>query len=112
MDNRLTDLSFEDWILFIFCWPADESDWSAGNQWQSDEWWEAPKAVVVEYLTRLFEHPVASLADYSDREIAQGLWDIASDADYGAALVAESVPLSDRLRCIAALETLFRQLFA
>lgn len=63
-------------------------------------------------MTRLFEHPVEVLADYSDGEIAQGLWDIASDGEYGLALGAIEVPLSDRLHCIDAFTVLFRELFA
>ena len=109
MINKLTDLSFEDWILFVFCWPENGAGSIGGNAWQMDEYWAASPAIVVSYLTQLFEQPVMVLADYGDGEIAQGLWDV---AEYAAALTATSVPLSDRLRCIDALTTLFRDLFA
>lgn len=112
MDNRLTDLSFEDWILFVFCWPEPEHGLIGGNRFYTDEWWDAPSAIKVNYLTRLFENPVEALADYSDGEIAQGLWDIVGDGEYSEALSDCTVPLRDRLRCIAAAATLFRDLFA
>lgn len=112
MSDRITDLSFEDWILFVFCWPEDGDRAIGGHRWYHDEWWEPPATVRVEYLTRLFEEPVAALAGYSDGEIAQGLWAIASDGDYAAVLSDLTVPLSDRCRCLNALATLFRDLFA
>jgi hypothetical protein len=112
MSNRLTDLSFDDWILFVFCWPEHTYPCIGGNSWQSDEWWDAPTTIRVEYMTRLFEQPVKWLADYSDGEIAQGLWDILGDGNYAAALSDFKVPLADRLRCLAAFEVLFRELFA
>lgn len=113
MDRRLTDLCFEDWILFVFCWPVN----SAQNYWYYDlncEYWEAPAVQVVAYLTRLFEHPAVVLTDYSDGEIAQGLWYIVSygASDYMAALSDPAVPLAARLRCIDAFTILFRDLFA
>lgn len=113
MERRLTNLSFEDWVTFVFCWPYDP----AGSPWYYDsdcEYWDAPSAAVVAYLTRLFEHSVTVLQDYSDGEIAQGLWYIASNgaSDYMFALGDCTVPLSDRLRCIQSLEALFRDLLA
>ncbi|NER82907.1 MAG: hypothetical protein F6K42_25800 [Leptolyngbya sp. SIO1D8] len=112
MERKLTDLSFEDWIMFVFCWPEDTS----GCRWYYDfecEDWQAPAAEIVAYMTQLFEHPATALADYSDGEIAQGLWYIASNgaSDYMFALADLSVPLGDRLRCIDAFETLYREIF-
>ena len=111
MDHRITDLSFEEWILFIFCWPEHPHGSIGGNRWYTDEWWQAPPAVKVDYMTRLWENSVELLEPYSDREIAQGLWDIVGDEDYSEALSSFQVPLSDRLRCIDAFVIFFRDIF-
>ncbi|WP_346289549.1 hypothetical protein [Sphaerothrix gracilis] len=113
MERKLTDLSFEDWILFVFCWPEDPN----GLLWYYDhdcEYWDAPPAQIITYLTRLFEQPAAALTGYTDGEIAQGLWYIVSNgaSDYMFALADITVPLCDRLRCLDAFEILFRELFA
>lgn len=111
MSDRITDLSFEDWLLFIFCWPEQPPGSVGGNREYANEWWVSPPAVKVNYMTRLFEQPVTCLAPYSDREIAQGLWDIVGDEEYVAALSSVEVPLGDRRRCIAAFASFFRDLF-
>jgi len=111
MSDRITDLSFDDWILFVFCWPDNGYGSIGGNRGHHAEWWDPPPAVRVEYLTRLFENPVAALTDYSDGEIAQGLWEIAGDGDYAAVLADLTAPLSDRRRCVDTLPNLFRELF-
>jgi hypothetical protein len=111
--SQLTDLSFGDWILFVFCWPEAASGIPGyGHQWLTEEYWAGPPAVTVNYLTRLFEHPAQVLSDFSDGEIAQGLWDILGDSEYATTLADLSVPLADRLRCLEAIAILFRDLFA
>jgi hypothetical protein len=65
-------------------------------------------------MTRLFEHPVDSLAPYSDAQINQGLWFMISNAcsSHMFALASDAVPLTDRLRCVHAMQTLYSALFA
>ncbi|MEZ5668990.1 MAG: hypothetical protein R3F55_16415 [Alphaproteobacteria bacterium] len=110
---RLTDLSFEDWIEHAFG-PAVRPH---GAAWFFDAdcaWWDPPPAQAIAHLTRLFADPVPALAWFADSQIAQGLTylvDSMATGDDGW-FSAPAVPVADRLRCIAAIGTLFAALFA
>jgi hypothetical protein len=113
MENRLTELSYEDWLEHVFsheirtCQAAWYFDLDA-------PWWDGPPAVTVAYLTRLFEDPDPALAYFADSQIAQGLhYLIDSGAGgYVLALSQSAVALQDRLRCLESIGTLFAHLFA
>jgi hypothetical protein len=106
----LTDLSFADWVAHMFDHPA------SGPQWYADvdaPYWVGPPAVAIAYATRLFEDPLAPLASYGDAQVNQGLWYLISNggSDCMTTLYDATVPLPDRVRCVRAFGTVFRDLF-
>ena len=110
---RLTDLSFEDWLDHAF---GHEVRLQA-SPWCFDpdaDWWDPPPGVALAYLTTLFEDPEPALQWFADRQIAQGLTYLLNTSASGdnGWFYATSVPVASRLRCIAAVGTLFAKLFA
>jgi hypothetical protein len=113
MDNRLTDLSYEDWIEHVFS--HEVRKYQAAWYFDHDApWWDGPAAVIVNYLTRLFEDPEPALAYFADSQIAQGLYYLVDTGAGGdARVITQSVvPLAERLRCLRSIGTLFDRIFA
>ena len=79
MTNHL-DLSFEEWVIYVFDHPVDH----LMPEWYWDDeavFWneEANPAQTVSYLIQLFENPLAHTADYSDAQISIrvcGFWSV------------------------------------
>src|SRR5688572_6587058 len=111
MDRRITELSFDDWVRFLFDHPVADQQWYWAD---GAPYWIGPAAVSVAYVTRLFEDPLPPLAGYSDAQLNQGFWYLLSNglSDIMFALSDASVPLEARLRCVRAFTTVFRELFA
>ena len=64
----LSDLSFEEWVIFVLDHPVDDSrlEW----YWNEDaDWWDRPAALTVDYLTRVFENAESVFASYSDSQL-------------------------------------------
>jgi hypothetical protein len=57
---RLTDLAFDDWLEHVFGHEVrfQQAAWFFDHD---RDWWDREPTVAVEYLTRLFEHPVANV---------------------------------------------------
>ena len=113
MRKALTDLTFEEWVRFVFDHPVDESklEW----YWDMEaEWWDGPAALTVQYLTQAFENPVTVFEPYSDSQLNQGLWYLVSNAcsNHMFALMDVSVPWLERRKCIRSFYTLYEQCFA
>jgi hypothetical protein len=111
--GALTQLTFEDWLAHVF----DHSVRASGQEWYWDldaDWWGGAAADTVEFLTRAFEGAAAVLRPYSDAQLNQGLWYIASNAcsDHMFALMDADVPWPARQRCIRSVHALFAQCFA
>lgn len=109
----LSDLTFEEWIHFVFDHPVDDSrlEW----YWDIEaEWWDGPPGLTVEYLTQAFEYSESVLGPYSDSQLNQGLWYLASNAcsNHMFALMDSSVPWPARQRCIRSIGSLYRDCFA
>ena len=110
---NLTQLSFEEWVAFVFDHPAggQAREW----YWEPDsDWWDGPAAATISLLTRAFESPQTVFAPYSDAQLNQGLWYLASNAcsNHMFALTDESVPWPDRQRCLRSMVSLYAQCFA
>ena len=104
------ELSFAEWVTYVFDNAADEDGVFAGSSFPP---WDAPRAVSLAYLTRLFEDPAPALAPYSDAQINAGLWHIVSGpSDHVDALFDRALPLAARLRAVRAIATLHDALFA
>jgi hypothetical protein len=109
----VVDLSYEDWIEHAFSHEVRRH----GNPWFFDDdppWWHPTPAVAVAYLTRLFFSSEASLAFFSDAQIAQGLTYLVSTSASGDSgwLYSRTVPVAARLACVEAIHELFANLFA
>jgi hypothetical protein len=109
----LSDLTFEEWVIFVFDHPVDNSrlEW----YWDLDaDWWEGPDAVTVDYLTQAFENPESVFAPYTDSQLNQALWYLVSNAcsNHLFALMDVAVPWPARERCIHSFQSLFKDCFA
>lgn len=113
MGKRLTHLTFEQWLAHVFDHPVNESmqEW----YWDEDaEWWDGPHADTIQFLTRAFETTTEVFRLYSDAQLNQGLWYIASNAcsNHMFALLDPAVPWAARQRCIHSIHRLFEDCFA
>jgi len=115
MERQLRNLSFEEWLLYVFDHPVDEMK----NAWYWDmdrEWWDEAEnpAETVQFLTQTFENAGVLLEPYSDAQLNQGLWFLVSNAcsNHMFALMDESVSWPERQRCISSIHQLYEQCFA
>lgn len=111
--RELVDLSFEEWLIWVFAHPA------TGPEWHFDvmaDWWNEDRdpSLTAGYLTRLFEDPGVLLPAYSDAQIDRGLNFLISSAcsNHFFALFDEAVPWPKRERGLRAIAILFRELYA
>jgi len=108
MDKRLTDLTYKQWIRYVFDHEVTSPEW----HFELDvEYWDGPSAATVAYMTRLLADPLAVVGSYTDAQLNQGLWYIASSG-FMLALGDASVPMANRVGCIRAIFPLYRDLFA
>src|SRR5690349_17685407 len=114
MRNQLKNLTFEEWLMFVFDHPVEEMK----NEWYWDldrEWWDEMDnpAETVQFLTQAFENTGRLFEPYSDAQLNQGLWFLASNAcsSHMFALMETSVPWPARQRCIASIHQLYEQCF-
>jgi hypothetical protein len=103
MGQPITDLSFEQWVAFVFDHPANPGL----PEWYWDDasnWWDGPPQMTVRYLTQVFENAAQVFQPYTDAQLNQGLWYIASNAcsEHMFALPDLSVPWPERQRCLSA----------
>ena len=103
-----TDVSFELWL--------DETFGRAvtGDSYPQfvplDDWPEpVADALVVDYLTRLFEQPEEALRYYSDRQISAGLWELGPGDAH--CVYNMEIDIDARLRLIGSVATFFRDFF-
>jgi len=114
MVRQLQDLTFEGWLAYCFDHPVPEQNDQAWYWDEDADWWGCPSAETIRFLTRAFENAGTILAPYSDAQLNQGLWFIASNAcsNHMFALMDESVPWPERQRCIRSIYQLYEQCFA
>jgi hypothetical protein len=113
MDRQSTNLTFEEWLIYVFDRPVDDSrlEW----YWDSEaDWWHGGNVQIIEFMTQAFENAEALFEPYSDAQLKQGLWFIASNgcSDYMFALLDPGVPWSARERCVRSIHNLFEACFA
>jgi hypothetical protein len=106
--RTLTNLTFDEWVLFVFDHPVDDSR----LEWYLDidaDWWDGPAALTIDYLTRAFENLESVFKPYNDSQLNQGQWYLASNAcsNHMFALMEASVPWSARQRCILSFQSLY-----
>jgi hypothetical protein len=108
----MTDLSYPDWLNYVFdhAVPFYEQAW----YFEPDaDWWQPRPEQAVDHLARLFENPELLADEFSDSQIAQGLYYLIDNGagGYCRFLTDGSVPLDARTACIEAFSTLFARLF-
>jgi hypothetical protein len=87
-----------------------------GNPWYFDPdtpHWDPPADEALSHLVGLFENPVSALENYADSQISQGLTYLVNTISSGDCgwFYSRAVSVSDRLRAISAIYSLFDQLF-
>lgn len=104
-------MTFDEWVVHVFDHPISDAKWYFDLD---AEYWQGPPATIVAYLTRLFEDPTPHVAPYSDTQLGQGFWYLASNgaSDYMFVLLDQRVELEARVRCSRAIGDLFAKLFA
>ena len=113
MGRPLTDLTFEEWLRYVFDHPVAES----GQKWYWDDeadWWDGSASDTIQFMTRAFENAASLFQSYSGTQLNQGLWFIADNAcsNHMFALLDPGVPWSARQRCVRSFHPLFEQCFA
>ena len=113
MGRQLRQLTFEQWLEYVFDHPVDDSklEW----YWDPEaDRWDGPAADTIQFLTQAFENAPALFQPYTDAQLNQGLWFIVSNAcsNHMFALLDTDVPWSARQRCIRSFHSLFEQCFA
>ena len=107
-----SDLSYEDWVDYVFAHavPFYEQAWYLQPE---ADWWTPQPGQAIDYLAQLFENPEPLAEQFSDSQIAQGLHYLVDNGAgaYCRYLTDASVPLAARLACIETFSTLFARLF-
>jgi hypothetical protein len=113
MGKKLEHLTFEEWLDRVFDHPV--SDLNSAWYWDIDrDWWDEDSADTLDFMTRSFERAADAFQPYSDAQLNQGLWFLASNAcsNHMFALMNEKLPWSARRRCIESIHQLYEQCFA
>jgi hypothetical protein len=113
MGKPLTDLTFEQWLMFVFDHPVDESK----LEWYWDinaDWWDGPNTTTIQFLTQAFENSTEVFQLFTDAEVNQGLWYLVSNAcsNHILSLLDFSVPWKHRQHCIRSMISLYQNCFA
>ncbi len=110
MNKVLTDLSFAEWIRYIFDHPVTEPAW----YWDADaNCAELEPQHVITHATKLFQNSVELLTPYTDAQTNQGLWFLVGECTSPLyALTEISIPLEQRVQCIRSMSTVFEEFFA
>ena len=115
MGKQLVNLTFEEWLRYVFDHPVDPAKLEWYWDMDREDWNEEdhPKDTV-QFLTRAFENAAVVFQSYTDAQLNQGLWFIASNAcsNHMFTLMNERVPWPARQRCIASFHQLYEQCFA
>ena len=128
MRRELTDISFAEWVTYVFDHPVPDSGipkWARSSEalidrpWyhESDsDWWDPSRQpeVTIAYLTNLFENAPRVLTPFSDAQIDQGFNFLVSSfsSAHMVVLFNPTVPWSERKHCISFMYTLFERFFA
>ncbi len=115
-----TSLNFSEWVALLFDHPARSDLTWMDDRDKAQESVELTEALNLEYCIRLFENPHSVLNKFSDEQIVQGFHYLI--AGYGATRIphvenasylhSETLSLTDRIRFINSIYTLFANFFA
>ena len=114
MGKLLKDLTFEDWLTYVFDHPVPVDNDQAWY-WDLDrDRWDDNAANSVRFMTQAFENAAVVFEPYTDAQLNQGLWFIASHAcsNHMFGLLDENVPWPERQRCVYSIHQLFEGCFS
>jgi hypothetical protein len=103
----ISEVTFEEWLSFVFDAPVTHGDWL--GEFQRGYWNDAPE-ILLAYLTRAFAEAGKFLTPYSDAQLNQALWEVCNE--YCNGFFDGNLPLTDRIRGIESIYSLYEQLFA
>lgn len=114
MHEQLKNLTFKGWLTYVFDHPVPVDNEKAWYWDIERDWWHEDPADVIHFLTQAFENADVVFQPYSDAQLNQGLWFIASNAcsNHMFALLDGSVPWPAQKRCIYSIHQLYEQCFA
>lgn len=115
MRKQIENMTFEGWLRYVFDHSVDDHKLEWYWDMDREEWnEEANPGETVQFLTRAFENAEVVFRPYSDAQLNQGLWFVASNAcsNHMFTLMNERVPWPARQRCIASFHRLYEQCFA
>jgi hypothetical protein len=113
MAKQLRDLTFEEWLTYVFDHPVE--DHKEAWYWDMDrDWWKEDPDDAIRFMIQAFENAAVVFQPYSDAQLNQGLWFIASNScsNHMFALLDASVAWSAQKRCIYSIHQLYEQCFA
>ncbi|MFN8375492.1 MAG: hypothetical protein U0694_21780 [Anaerolineae bacterium] len=109
---ELKDLTFGQWLTYVFDHPEDDRDWHFDID---ADWWNEGENPLrtLEYLARLFRNMHSATAQYSEAQIAHGLWFLASNAcsNHMHCLFDGQILWTAREPTFSAIYTLYAQYF-
>jgi hypothetical protein len=111
------DISFEEWVRFVFDHPVLESNGLRKDPESGDirEWdYRANPARTLSYITQLFEQPEGLIQRFSAAQVDRGLYFLVgtSGSDQLSVLANTKLPRANRRRCIDAMVPLYKNLMA
>jgi hypothetical protein len=108
--------TFEEWVEYNFTLgPRDfnsTSELSGEARWERQARHSLNPPLLTSYMTRLFEAPAFIADQFSDDQVAKGIWYIFGlGSEYGHALLSGDVPVEARARCVRSIATMYTDLF-
>jgi hypothetical protein len=107
--REIVDASYDEWIAHVFARKFGIGYWRYNNN-EFIEWAVTPSDTV-DFLTRTFDDCGSLLNEFSNRQIADGLWYIASEENISLSLGNESVPWPKRQQAIRSIRKLYTNCF-
>lgn len=107
---NLTDLSFDEWLDFVFDHPVAIG---ISDAWHfQDEWsYISSESSLIYRLENLFINSASLVDKYSLEQLNQGFWFIPSSNGFMWSILSDNVAMEDRKKCIFSIYDLFNNLF-
>lgn len=108
----LDELSFGEWVDFVFDRPAPKKGAERWYELQAaDDYFYKDAALLLRRLTRLFKEADLLLSRYSTDQVVQGFWCFVSAFELPDLLEDKDLDFIVRRECIMSLEQVYRRLF-
>ncbi|HEX8474005.1 MAG TPA: hypothetical protein VF666_08230 [Pyrinomonadaceae bacterium] len=108
----ITELTFEEWVEFIFNHPVTKPAWHWSDEW---EYYASDGVKLVRYLIRLFREPSFLFERYSREQLEQAFWFVPTllcFVSFRGLLWQKNLPWKLRRELIVSIGDLFERFFA